>query len=187
MKTPGILKSIVFALFASIAAGIFATLLPIFLNPTITSTTIISGLSLAYLIFLLRQTKMRRGRVLVVLLWLSLSLGSWLLNLNLTTQILLQLSNIWIVRSLYFHASILTALLDLVLIVMSAGAGVWAVIQTDSFIAAVWCFFLAQSLFVWIAEFSQRSKPPADANPSADHFQSAHRVAQEAVRKLSTQ
>lgn len=185
MKAPGILSSIVFALLASLGAGIFAKLLPIFFSPATSSVLIITGLTLAYLIFLLRHAETRRGRVLVVALWLSLSIGGWLLSFSLITHILLQLSLIWIVRSLYFHTSILAALLDLVLVVMAASAGVWAMIQTDSFIAAVWCFFLAQSLFVLIPEISGRDTRLPDSTPVVDHFQSAHRVAQEAVRKLS--
>lgn len=185
MKAPGILSSIIFALLASLGAGIFGKLLPIFFSPATSSALIIAGLSLAYLIFLLRHAETRRGRVLVIALWLSLSLGGWLLGFSLIAHILLQLSLIWIVRSLYFHASILAGLLDLVLIVMAASAGVWAVIQTDSFIAAVWCFSLAQSLFVAIPEFSGRDTRHPDSAPVIDHFQSAHRVAQEAVRKLS--
>lgn len=185
MKAPGILSSIVFALLASLGAGIFGKLLPIFFSPATSSALIIAGLSLAYLIFLLRHAETRRGRVLVIALWLSLSLGGWLLGFSLIAHIVLQLSLIWIVRSLYFHASILAGLLDLVLIVMAASAGVWAVMQTDSFIAAIWCFFLAQSLLVAIPEFSGRDTSHPDSTPVIDHFQSAHRAAQEAVRKLS--
>ncbi len=185
MKTPSIFKSIVFAILASLGAGIFGKLLPIFFSPATSSALIIAGLSLAYLIFLLRQAETRRGRVMVVALWLSLSIGGWLLDSSLITHILLQLSLIWIVRSLYFHASVLIALFDLILITMAASAGLWAVIQTDSFIAAVWCFFLAQSLFVAIPELSGRDTPLPDSIPVVDHFQSAHRVALEAVRKLS--
>ncbi|MDH5353039.1 MAG: hypothetical protein OEY09_01240 [Gammaproteobacteria bacterium] len=185
MKTPGILNSIVFALLASLAGGVSVTLLPIIVSETISAMLIIAGLSLAYLIFLIKQAERRRGRVLVVTLWLGLAIGGWLLGVSPISHILLQLTLIWIVRSLYFHTSVLTALLDLVLIVMAASAGFWAVVQTDSFIAAVWCFFLAQSLFVLIPEFSHRGKPSSGSNPAEDHFQNAHRVAEEAVRQLS--
>lgn len=179
MKTPGILKSIIFALLASLGAGVFGKLLPIIFSDALSGWLIIAGLSLAYLIFLLRHAETRRGRVLVITFWLSLSIGGWLLGFSLVSHILLQLSLIWIARSLYFHASILTALVDLVLIIMATGAGVWAMIQTDSFITAIWCFFLAQSLFVAIPEITRRNKRVQDP------FQNAHRVAQEAVRKLS--
>lgn len=184
MKTPGILTSIVFALLTSLVGGISGKLLPIFFSTATSSALIVISLSLAYLIFLLKHAEARRGRVMVPVLWVCLSIGGWLLGLSLVMQLLLQLSIIWMVRSLYFHASILTALLDLVLIVMATAAGVWALIQTGSFMAAVWCFFLAQSLFVAIPEFSGRIQQAS--NPiTDDHFQNAHRVAQEAVRKLS--
>ncbi len=118
--------------------------------------------------------------------WFALNLGGLLLGISLIEQILLQLSIIWVARSLYFHASIVAALLDLILIIMASGAAVWAAIQTDSLITAVWSFFLCQSLFSFIPDLSRKANPKDQACTTAnDHFDNAHRVAQEAVRKLS--
>lgn len=186
MKGPGILKGIVFAILASLASGLLLKVLPLALSSATSSSLITMGLSLAYLVFLQRYNDIRRGRVLVFSVWVILGLTSWLLGLSLVEQILLNISFIWIVRSLYFHSSITAALLDLVLVIMAAGAGVWAALQTSSPIVAVWCFFLCQSLFGAIPEFSQRSKTDSPLpDTSGDHFQAAHRVAQDAVRKLS--
>lgn len=186
MKGPGILKGIVFAIFASLASGLLLKIFPLVLSSASSNILIIMGLSLAYLVFLQRYNDIRRGRVLVFAAWITLGLASWLLGLSLIEQILLNILMIWIVRSLYFHSSITAALLDLVLVIMAAGAGVWAALQTSSLIVAIWCFFLSQSLFGAIPEFSQRRKSDSPSpGATGDHFQAAHRVAQDAVRKLS--
>jgi len=184
MKGPSILQGIVFAAIASLASGVAGELLPILFSSAFSSLVIVLALSLAYLFFLLKRSQSKRGRVVTIAFWLALSVGGWLIGLSLIAHILLQLSMLWIIRSLYFHRSVFTALLDLILIVTASAAGVWAILQTGSFIAAVWCFFLAQSLFVAIPDITGRKK--VTATPTTDdHFQHAHRVAQEAVRKLS--
>ena len=184
MKGPSILQGIVFAVIASLASGVAGELLPMLFSSSLSSLLIVITLSLAYLLFLLKRSRSRQGRIVTIALWLTISLGGWLLGLSLIAQILLQLSMIWIIRSLYFHTSLFAALLDLILVVMASAAGVWAILQTGSFIAAVWCFFLAQSLFVAIPDITTRKRttPTADTD---DQFQNAHRIAQEAVRKLS--
>ncbi len=187
MRGPGIIKGIIFAILASLASGLLLKVLPLVLTSETSSSLIIMGLSLAYLLFLQRYTDIRRGRIIVLTAWIIIGGVSWLLDLSLTEQILLNISLIWIVRCLYFHSSITTALLDLVLVIMAAGGGVWAVIQTNSLIVAVWCFFLGQSLFVAVPEFPRLDKfdsPSSDAID--DHFQAAYRVAQDAVRKHFT-
>ena len=184
MKGPSILQGIGFAAIVSLASGVAGELLPILFSSAFSSLVIVLTLSLAYLFFLLKRSQSKHGRVVTIALWLALSVGGWLIGLSLIAHILLQLSMIWIVRSLYFHTSLFAALLDLILIVMASAAGVWAILQTDSFIAAVWCFFLAQSLYVAIPDINGRKKAPSAPIPD-DHFQHAYHVAQEAVRKLS--
>lgn len=186
MKGPGILKGIVFAIVASLGGGLLLKILPLVFSATTSTSLIIMSLSLAYLIFLQKHSDIRRGRVVVFSVWIVLNLVSWILGPSIVEQALLNISVVWIVRSLYFHSSITAALADLVLIAMASGAGVWAALQTGSPIAAIWCFFLGQSLFGAIPEMSGCKKV---GNPSPhqtnDHFQSAHRVAQDAIRKLS--
>jgi hypothetical protein len=186
MKGPGILKSILVAVIASVATGFLNSIFPLIFSSFTSNSLIILSLSLGYLLFLLKHAEIKKGRIVVMVMWLALNLGGLLLGISLVEQILLQLLIIWVARSLYFHASIVAALLDLILIVMASGAAVWAAIQTDSLITAVWSFFLCQSLFGSIPDLSRKANPQGQAYTTQnDHFESAHRVAQEAVRKLS--
>jgi len=183
MNAPGTLKGILFAIIASLAAGFLGSILPLIFSSFTSNSLIILALSLGYLLFLLRYAEIKRGRIVVMLTWFTLNLGGLLLGISLIENILLQLTIIWLVRSLYFHASIFGAMLDLALIIMAAGAAVWTVLQTGSPMAAVWSFFLCQSLFGAIPQFSRNEN--SKTHDDRDRFQSAHRIAQAAVRKLS--
>lgn len=186
MKGPGILKGILVAVIASLASAFLNSIFPLIFSSFTSNSLIILMLSLGYLLYLLRYSGIKRGRIVVVLVWLALNLGGLLLGISIIALILLQFSIIWVVRSVYFHASIVAALLDLILITMASGAAVWAAIQTESLVTAVWSFFLCQSLFGSIPDLPRKTGRQGQADTTQnDHFESAHRVAQEAVRKLS--
>ena len=183
MKGPGILKGILVAVIASLAAGLLNNIFPLIFSSFTSNSLIILTLSLGYLLFLLRYAETKRGRIVAMLTWLALNLAGLLLGISIIENILLQLAIIWVIRSLYFHASIFAALLDLALIIMASGAAAWTVLQTSSPTAAVWSFFLCQSLFGSIPQFSHKANSKNHDN--RDRFQSAHRIAQAAIRKLS--
>ena len=61
MKGPGILKGIAFAIIASLASGLLLKVLPLVLSSATSSSLIIMGLSLSYLIFLQKHNDIRRG------------------------------------------------------------------------------------------------------------------------------
>jgi len=187
MKAPGVLEGITFAIGASLVGGILAALLPTVLDQDTAARILISMLGLCYLLYLLKRSHERTGRIVMVSLWLIASLSSMLLDTSLSGFLLIQAGIVWITRSLYFHASILSALIDLGLVCLALVASAWAILQTNSIVTAIWCFFLTQSLFVLIPEFTSVRGNIDCFNPvETDRFQSAHRVALDAVRKLST-
>ena len=187
MKAPGMLEGITLAIGASVAGGVLAALLPILFSEYASAQILISILGLGYLIYLLKRSNERTGRVVMVALWLIASLTCMLLDTSLFGTLLVQAALIWIVRSLYFQASVLPALLDLGLVALGLLASAWAILQTGSVVTAIWCFFLTQSLFVLIPGFAGTRDDASYFSPvGSDRFQSAHRVALDAVRKLST-
>ncbi len=187
MKAPGLLEGIMLAIGASLGGGMLATLLPTVLSENASSRVLLSMLGLGYLVYLLKRSNERTGRVVMVALWLIVTLTSTLLDISLVGFLLVQVGLLWMVRSLYFHASILPSLLDLGLVAFALLASTWAILQTGSVMTAIWCFFLTQSLFVLIPGFATEGDNTSCFDPpEADRFQSAHRVALDAVRKLST-
>ena len=187
MKMPGLLEGITLAIGASLGGGLLAILLPTVLSQSTGLRLIISTLGLAYLVYLLKRSNERTGRVVMVGFWLVATLACILVDSSLLSFLLVQTALIWVIRSLYFHASVLPALLDLGLICLALLASAWSLLQTGSVMTAIWCFFLTQSLFVLIPDFaSDRGKASSSNLAEADRFQTAHRVALDAVRKLST-
>ena len=187
MKAPSLLEGIVVAIGASIGGGILTALLPVVSSEYTAVRILLSVLAIGYLLYLMKRSNERIGRVVVIATWLIATLGSLLTDTSLLYFALIQVAAVWITRSLYFHASVLPALLDLGLVAFGLVASAWAILQTGSVMTAIWCFFLTQSLFVLIPDFGGNRGTQSCFNPAAqDRFQSAHRVALDAVRKLST-
>ena len=87
-------------------------------------------------------------------------------------------------RSLYYHSSVIPALMDLGLSGLGLAAGIWALVQSGSFFLGFWCFFLVQALFVAIPNSMQRNSKEPEWG-SDDAFHRAHRTAEAALRRLS--
>jgi hypothetical protein len=183
MKAPSLLSSIAFAIAACVGGSVLYTLLPLVFTAAMSLEIAISVISAGYLFFLLKKGRQRTGRVIAFTSWILISGAGLLLDLPIATFILSQVAMIWLARSIVFHRSILPSLLDLGLIAIGLLAAVWALLQTDSMATALWCFFLVQSLFGYIPNLKSTSKvhTPVDQ----DRFQAAHRVAADAIQKLT--
>jgi len=184
MKRPTFLQGVGFALAASIGGSVAYTALSAVagggqLRPVVT------GVALAYVLYLLARVPARAGRVTAVAFWCVAALGLWLTAPPLALFLLAHLGLIWLVRSLYYRSGVLSALADLALGVAALAAGVWAVVHSGSVLLGLWCFFLVQAAFVAIPEGPWRPRP-RDAALQDDGFERAHRVAEAAVRRLSS-
>ena len=182
---PGVLDGVTLAMVISLAAAALSLLLGGFIVYGLLFELLLYGASLTYLLYLLRRSNARIGRLLVIASWATLSLGSWILDIALIEQVLLQAGLIWLVRSLYFHGSLFSAALDFGLVSAGLAASAWAMLNTGSLAAALWSFFLVQALFSWLPQPGRKSASTAAQAAEASTFQTAHRVAEDAVRKLS--
>ena len=186
MNPPGVIDGIIVAALISIGAGIASLLLGGFIDYPILFQIVLCSAALTYLLYLLKRSEARVGRVVVIGAWTLMTLICWIFEVHLFEQVLLQATAIWLVRSLYFHNSMFTALLDLGLVSLGLAASAWAMLNTGSLVASIWSFFLVQALFCWLPGLG---RDPAvqlrDTRHKRSSFQSAHRVAVDAVRKLS--
>ena len=186
MKTPGLIDGVLIAVFIALAAGLASLLLGGFAGHGAVFSLLAPAAALAYLVYLLRRSEARVGRVVLIAGWALACLAGWLFELTIFQQVLVQAGLIWLARSLYFHGTLLAALLDLGLVASGLLAGAWALVNTGSTGAALWAFFLLQALFVWIPAFVPRhADDPYYRRDDASRFRSAHRVAVDAVRKLT--
>jgi hypothetical protein len=184
MKRPGFFEGVALAFGLSLMGSLANGALGLFLPGNLVLPLVITGLSLAYLLYLLSRSRERVGRLIALAAWCVMAAAVWLWPLGLALYLLAHLGTLWLVRSLYFHGSVLAALGDLMLMGLGLIAALWAAAHTGSLFAGLWCFFLAQALFPSI-----RGPAPggtAAAPEPADRFGQAHRAAEAALRRLSS-
>tara|TARA_R110001599_G_scaffold353459_1_gene592497 strand:- start:200434 stop:201000 length:567 start_codon:yes stop_codon:yes gene_type:complete len=180
----GVFAAALFALTGSIAA---TALIPM----TVTSGVyqlLVTALGLAYVLYLLSLSKERVGRITTLSVWAGMSFSLWLFAAPFGLFLIVQIAALWLVRSLYFYSSALSAFLDLALNLAALAVAYWAAVHTGSVFLCIWCFFLVQALFVAI--------PPAVLHPAdrlhasgsdPEKFERARLRAENAFRQLFAQ
>jgi hypothetical protein len=186
MRAPGFLQGVGIALLASLLGEVMFVALAPLLGSVTALHLVIAGASFSYLLYLLRCSGVRLGRVTTLLGWLSITVATAWMGPPLILYVLVHVAMIWLVRSLYFYSSLLPALADLGLNLVAVAAVVWATAQSGSLLLALWCFFLLQALFVFIPRNGNRpSSAPAGVVREEERFEQARAAAQAALRKLS--
>jgi hypothetical protein len=188
MSRPRFSEGVLVALLAALFSSVSFTILPALFGPLWTLRVLIALLGLAYLLYLLRRSDERTGRLVTLATW-SVGAGlSWALLPALPDYLAVHIGLLWLARALYHHNGPLAALADLALNLLAVMAGLWAFSHADSLFLGVWSFFLVQALFVAIPSATGRPAPnrPQHA-PDNDHFRRARRSAEVALHRLSNQ
>ena len=187
MNRPSLMAGVGVALVAGVVATLLFPLLTILMSPTTALRLLIAGLSGGYLLYLMRYSHQKLGRMTVLAGWALVSLVSWVLTPSLLGYAAIHLVMIWLIRSLYFYNSLLSALADLGLTALALAAAIWAWFSAGSLFLVFWCLFLGQALFVAIpANFSASRKTPSSfaGRGAEDPFEKAHDVAEQVLRKI---
>lgn len=187
MKQPTFPEGVSVALAASLAGGVLYSAMGAVFPGIPVLRLLIAGISLAYVVYLLSRSPERVGRITATAAWLLIAGVLWFTQPPLLLYVFVHLGALWVIRSLYFYSSTLSALADMGLNGLSLAAAIWAVTRTGSVFLGIWCFFLVQALFVFIPKSVGR-KPGAvrACHEREDRFQHAYRSAEAAVRKLSS-
>ena len=186
MKHPTFGEGVAVALTAAVSGSVAYSVLHDLIGFGWTSYALTSGLGLGYILYLLGRSRDHVGRFVTLAAWVLISVASWLTLQDPILYLLMQAGIIWLVRSLYHQPGPLAAILDLMLGLAALAAGVWAFVHADSLFLGIWTYFLVQALFVTIPSAKGRrpaGRQAADSDP--DHFQTAYRSADAALRKLS--
>jgi len=173
---------IVAAGFAFVASAVIGALTP-FVETGGVVRLVIPGISLAYIVYLMRSSGERTGNLVTMSLWSVLAVASWWISPSLPIYLLIHAAAIWLVRCLYFHAGVFPALADLGLTALSLAALAWAGSRTGSVFMATWCFFLVQSLYAAIPETAGRKRQRRQYTDN-ENFERARRQADAALRQL---
>ncbi|NNG12322.1 MAG: hypothetical protein HKM88_03625 [Halobacteria archaeon] len=187
MKRPAFMEGVGLALGVSFFASVlFAVLGPVFGGAAVLRL-LIAASSLVYVIYLLARSRERVGRVTTLAAWAVVALALWWLEPLLLLYVLAHAGFIWLIRSLYFHSGVISALADLGLTGLGLVAAVWATLQAGSLFLSLWCFFLVQALFVAIpARLGHKPSSGRTEDDTRDRFQHAYRAAEGALRKLTS-
>lgn len=186
--SPTLLRGVLVALVLSLVGGATFAGLSHLVDPATALRLVVALLGGSYVCWLVSRSGARIGRVTSVVGWSAGAVALMFSPVALPLYLLVHVALIWLIRSLYFHTSVLPALFDLALGGLGIAAAVWAAEQSNSVFLAAWCFFLVQSFFVVIPQtLNHRTTQPTDAadeiNPP---FQRAQRTAEAALRRIST-
>ena len=141
MKRPSFMQGVGVALVATIGGGVlFSALTTVFVTDFILRL-LIAGMGLLYVLYLLRRSGEKVGRFTSMSVWLAAAVGIWLMGLSLPIYLMAHLGLIWLLRSLYFYSSLISALVDMGLVLFGLAAAVWAMLQTGNLFLSVWSFF----------------------------------------------
>lgn len=186
MKRPGFFEGVLVAVVVSVAASAIFTSFR-WLVGSGEMELIITAISFGYLLYLLARSSEKTGRIVVSMTWFVFAALLYFLSPSLVVFVLVHVAVLWLVRSLYFYSSVLSALTDLALNIVSLVVGVWAAVHTNSLFLCIWCFFLLQALFVFIpARFDGQVRKRTFTEEHENTFEHAHRTAELALRKLSS-
>ncbi|NNE36455.1 MAG: hypothetical protein HKN13_14565 [Rhodothermales bacterium] len=188
MKRPTFLHGVVVAAVLAFAASVVIGALTPFVGVGSIVRLVIPATSLAYVMYLLRSSTERVGRLTTLSLWSALAITVWWIGPPLPFYVLVHVGAVWLVRSLYFYSGIFPALMDLGLSAMSVTAFIWAASRTGSVFLAAWSFFLVQALFVVIPATISRKRESTKAQVTDNEsFDRARRQADQALQQLFTQ
>ena len=187
MKRPSFLQGVVVAaILGFFASAIVATLTP-FVGIGAVIRLVIPALGIAYLLYLFSRSEERLGRVTALTLWGVLAAVTWWLAPPLPLYLLIHVTAVWLIRSLYFYSGVLPALMDLGVSALSISATVWAISRSGSVLLATWCFFLVQALFVAIPPAVKgKSQSQRNTAVESEAFEHAKRQADRALQQLFT-
>lgn len=168
--------------FAATGAAVFAAL-----TPWLSSAHVIRGITIAlggaYTLYLLSGSEERTGRIATVAIWCAATAAAAAFANSLPVFLICQVASIWLIRSLYFHGSIITALADLGISGLALAFAIWAARSSGSVFLSIWCFFLVQALFVALpADGGTQSQVDAGSDQP---FKRAERSATAALRRLA--
>lgn len=143
-------------------------------------STVLGG---AYLLYLLSRSEERAGRIVTIAVWLAGVVATAVFVTSLPLFLVCHVTMIWLVRTLYFHGSFVTALLDLGVAALALAAAIWAARTSASVFLTIWCFFLVQALFVVLPADTRAKAQPGGGDDQP--FKRAQRSADAALRRLA--
>ena len=189
MQRPTLFEGILVALVLSLLVGPIVVLLQSLVGSLLAWKAVVVLTASTYIGYLLAQSGRRKGRVTLGLGALVVLLAVLLLNVRMTTMLLVALALIWGIRSFAYSRSLLAAALQGGVCLLGWAAARLVLEHSGHFALALWSFFLVQAAFVFIP--TRMTHQPAverykASTDLADSFMHAYQAAEQALGRLHT-
>jgi len=185
VKRPGFLQGAAVAAVLAFVSAVLVHAIALLNGPVAAGRIAVPVVSLAYIAYLVKSSGQRTGILTTIVAWLAVAGSAWWFGLAPVPFLLLHAGTIWLVRSLYFHGSILAAVADLALCAFAIGALAWSFDRTGSVFLSTWCFFLVNALFASIPLHFPAARPQPDV-PDTAAFDRARQQAEAALRQIAS-
>ncbi len=184
MKRPTLLYNTGIAVIMTVIAMLTGSVLRLFFPGSLVSVLTLSMLTMIYIGHLLSGSGIRVGKITLGLICLTALIIAIFMKVNLSTLLLISVGLIWATRSLLYYSSILPAIADMGLCIMSFAGAIWGFLISGSVAAAIWCFFLTQALSALIPK-RFNCHPSTETKSGQDRFNQAYQSAETAIRHLA--
>ncbi|MGR9072326.1 MAG: hypothetical protein ACU833_04585 [Gammaproteobacteria bacterium] len=141
-------------------------------------------LAAAYLGYLLAGSEKKAGKITLSALCLTALAAAYALEPPVYDLLILCAGTICAIRSWLNYTGILAAAADLALCLAGLAFALWAYSTGAGLAAAVWCFFLVQSLTALIPQ-RIAARPRLGKTPETNRFERAYRTAETALKRLA--
>ena len=143
------------------------------------------AVTLVYLGYLIYQSRVRAGKLTLIIICLMMSLSCFFLVERSGLMLVIAAVMIWVVRSLLNYSSIVAVITDMGLCTFSLAGADWAFSASGSIVAAIWSFYLIQSLHCLIPQQFGETKQVMADEQSVDYFDHAYQLAEQAIRQMA--
>lgn len=176
MKQPTLLKNIGIALLLYVVSAIINLVV---LHGTPLLITLTTSLFLGYLIYNSPRTA---GKLILIVSCMLILTVSFIFSIEISSLLILCVALIWLVRSILYYSSVVAVLLDAGLCLIGLVFAGWTFISSGSTAAAIWSFFLVQSLQVLIKHKKDHSQQTGFVEN--DKFNNAYQTAESVLGQL---
>ncbi|MFC1748387.1 hypothetical protein ACFL2V_06225 [Pseudomonadota bacterium] len=185
IKNPSFVEGVAVAVVASLFGAVLYTAFILMFSVGFGARLTVAFVFSAYLVYLLWRSPKKTGRMTALFFWGVTLLATWFIHPPFIIYVMVHMGAVWLIRSLAFYKSIAPALFDLLLVMLSLAASVWAYLNTHSVLLALWTLFLVQALFA-VVPCRLKAETKRDSNFQNDRFMQAYQNAEAALRKFSS-
>jgi hypothetical protein len=190
-RKPTFLGEAVFGLVISLTAAAVALTLSFVMPAAFVTRLVIAGLGLAVVVRAIARSDERTGRIVTLVVWIAAAAAVWFSGVGLPIFVVVHVTLVWLVRSLFSYSRFVDAGVDLGLTLLAVSFAIFAAVRTESVFLAAWCFLLIQALHVaipglvssWTAP-REKDIPVGDSNRG---FADAFKAADEALHRIAGQ